>query len=200
MPNDLPRLDDCVATYLDLWDRFGDDPFAAADLAGEATATEDPDRRLALLVAYGLLDATDEGEYRVRCPPTGTHLEWRDRFVDRADRLYGMVDAAFDARSSGDRDEGLLTHRGRSYVGVRIDEGTDAETVAARARSLAESGDLHAGLVLRCPADEADRAQAVADALTEAGVPGFEKVTSEVTGVDSDALQFRLYVAPADRD
>lgn len=206
MGGELPHLEACIATYLDLWERFGDDRFSGGEvvLDGEERADETgipaSDRRFDLLVAYGLLDHIEGDDYRVRCSPDDTRIEWRDRFVDRADRLHGMVDARFDAESSDDSDERLLTHRGRSYVSVFVDDRTTVGEIAERASRLDERGELHAGLVLRCPADEADEAQAVADRLIDESQLSFEKVTSEVTGVDSDALQFRLYVAPASGD
>lgn len=205
MGDELPHLDACIATYLDLWERFGDGRFSSGEVVlddeertGE-TGIPASDRRFDLLVAYGLLDHIEGDDYRVRCSPDDTQIEWRDRFVDRADRLHGTVDAT-SAKSSEDSDERLLTHRGRSYVSVFVGDRTTVGEIVERASCLDERGDLHAGLVLRCPADEADEAQAVADRLIDESQLSFEKVTSEVTGVDSDALQFRLYVAPASGD
>lgn len=198
--HDLPLLGECVETYLDLWHRFGDDRFdAAAVVEGGAVSdratADDPQRWLTMLVAYGLLDHLDDGGYRLRCRPGASRVAWHDRFVDRADTVHSAVDAAVDERTSDDA-SGLLTYGDRSYVSVFVDDATAVGTVADRAERLASADELHAGLVLRCPAAEADSAQRVADELART-TPSFEKVTSEVAGVDSDALQFRLYLSPS---
>lgn len=207
MTPELPEVDVCVALYLDAWEAFGDDRFEGRDLVVELAERDrespalsgGPGRYLELLVAYGLLDRVGEDAYRVRCTPEDTELEWQDRFADRAERLYGTVYSFRDERTAADSRERLVTYRGRTYVSVFVDADADVEAVADRARALADAGELHGGLALRCPADEARTAQRVADALTDAGSPlpfPFEKVNSEVTGVDSDDLEFRLYVAP----
>jgi hypothetical protein len=110
------------------------------------------------------------------------------------------VDAAVDATATGGADDRILTRHGRRYASVFVDEGTDGRDVADRAERLGDEGRSPDGLVLRCPAEEADRAQAIADDLIEGVHPAVEKVGSDVTGVDSDALEFRLFVAPTDGD
>lgn len=208
MTGELPGLDACVPLYVDVWEYFEEDRFETSDLVVElherdrdspALEGNGPGRYLELLVAYGLLDRVGEDAYRVRCTPEQTELEWRDRFEDRAERLYGAVYSAREERAAADSDENLLTYRGRAYVSIGVDPDTDVRAVADRVRGLHEADELHGGLALRCPADEARNAQHVADALIEdePSLPvGFEKVNSEVTGVDSDDLEFRLYVAP----
>lgn len=215
MAAELPHLEACVDVYLDVWERFEDESFDLEDLLVERPERERdalssgalaPRQYLDLLTAYGLLEYAGDDAYRVRCTPDETELEWQNRFTDRGERLYGAVHSG-EAEQAAGGDESLVAYRGQTYVSVFFERETDVEAVADYASDLHEAGELRSGLALRCPADGARTAQRVADALADPDAVAstalpftFEKVNSEVKGADSDALQFRLYVAPADRD
>lgn len=206
--NELPQLDACIDLYSDIWDVFGTDHFETEALIaelrerapGDTHLPDDPRRYLELLVAYGLLDRITEESYCVRCPPNETERAWQDRFVDRAEQLYTAARAVHEERTRSD--ERHITFRDRTYVSIGVTDETTVETVGKRITELVEMDRLRAGIVLCCPADQASIAQSIADDLgtpneTEMVSPFvFEKVNSEVTGADTDALQFRLYVAP----
>lgn len=208
MTGELPALETCVSLYVDVWEWFGEDRFETRDLAVElherkrdspAFDGRGPDRYLELLVAYGLLDRVGDDAYRVRCTPDDTELEWQDSFADRGERLYSAVYSMRDERPATDSNDHLVTYRGRTYVSVPVDPDTEAGEVAGRVRVLHDDGELNGGIALRCRADEARNAQHVADALIDGEVRlpvALEKVNSEVTGIDSDDLEFRLFVGP----
>lgn len=207
MSNELPRLEACLSLYSDIWDAFGTDRFEPDDLARHERATtrelrlpDDPRHHLELLVAYGLLDRINGSEFCIQCPPN--EPAWQDRFADRAEQLYSAVRAVREKRArSGER---CITYRERTYVWIDVAENATVETVANRID--AEMDRLRDGVVLCCPADQAGIAQSIADDLGDPNESGtippfaFEKVASEVTGRDTDALQFRLYIAPVEQN
>lgn len=207
MSNELPRLEACLSLYSDIWDAFGTDRFEPDDLARHERARElrlpdDPRLHLELLVAYGLLDRINGSEFCIRCPPNES--AWQDRFADRAEQLYSAVQAVREKRTrSGAR---CVTHRGRTYARIDVAENATVETVANRIDAFVEMDRLRDGVVLCCPADQAGIAQSIADGLGDPNESGtilslaFEKVASEVTGTDTDALQFRLYIAPVEQN
>jgi hypothetical protein len=216
MTPELPRLDACLSLYSRVWDAFGTERFETGDLLAEGDergtaydvlSTGDPNRYLELLVAYGLLDRLDDNTYRVRCRPDGTERGWQEQFDDRAERLYDAARAMREERTIAGSEEGTITYRERTYASVVVEKDATVEIVAGRIDELVGMERLNAGIALRCPADRADGVQAIADDLTdptkvaEISSPFvFEKVNSEVKGTDNDALQFRLYLAPVDRD
>lgn len=196
MTDSLPALDACVRLHATAHERFGTDPFAP-------DAIDDPDEgrdrplsaRLDLSVAYGLLDRTGDGRYRVRCPPDAPHERWRDRYEERADALYQRV-----ARTDGaDR----ITHEGEQYRDVRVPDGTSLDPVAdAVAASTPENGSA-AGVVLRSSPEFADRVQRMADDLTDPSGAGgdlparYEKEGTDLVGDHKDSLEFRLFLRRA---
>jgi hypothetical protein len=189
----LPALDACVRLHATAHERFGTEPFAP-------DAIDDPDEgrnrtlsaRLDLLVAYGLLDRTGDGRYRVRCPPDSPLDRWRDRYDERAEALYGRI-----AQSDGaDR----IAHGGAVYRSVRVADGASLDAVAdAVAASAPDDGDA-AGVILRSSPEFADRVQRMADDLADsAGAGGdlparYEKEGTDLVGDHKDGLEFRLFL------
>ena len=214
MAHELPRLDACLSLYSVIWNAFGTKDFETSELLAERyereanqdiLSSDDPSQHLELLVAYGLLEQINEDVYRARCTPDETKREWQNQFADRAERLHTVAQSTREKRTTIDSsDEIDITYRGQTYVSIFVDDDVTLETVIERIDELVERDRLHAGIALRCPADQADIAQHIADDLTDPNEVTktvspfvFEKVNSEVKGTDSDALQFRLYVAPS---
>lgn len=196
----FPRLSDRIDRYLDLWDRYGTAVFVANDLPGDIGADDDGERPdLDVLVALGLLERQGEDRYRIRLSPAADVDEWHATAVDRAERLREAVQAAQRRRGTATTsDDARVRFEGDAYLPHTVGPDETVEDVAATLTGAEEANRV----VLRCPADEADRTQRLADRLCAptADTPGqrYEKVTTQVLGRDPDDLEYRLYLRAAD--
>lgn len=204
----LPAIDDCLETYLTAHAAFGDGSFSAGALEDHdgtvESTTPDLERRLALLVAYGLLEQLDADRYRVRCSPEDRPEQWRERATERAEMLHRLVsDLAADRRDSTESDDAnveLLEWNGESFASVFVSESDDAESVATRAATVLARTES-AGIVLRTSGARAGRAQQIADQLCSDAIVDdtsldrpFEKEGSDVVGDSKDDLDFRAFL------
>ncbi|QLG63668.1 hypothetical protein [Halorarum salinum] len=212
--NGLPDdVDEAVPLYHRIWDRFGDEPFAARELAqwldaheadGRDRGTRDLPDRLASLVAYGLLRRDGPDRFRVRCRPGESAAEWHARLEPRTEALHRRVHGAdlYDGSADDGGDpEGEIRYRGSAYRGVLVDGSTDVGELHDALTEVLERSPEYDGVVLRAPATEAGTVQWLADGLYDVGatdVDGrrFEKVNSLVVGDDKDALEYRMFLAP----
>lgn len=215
----LPAIDGCIDLYLAVADAFGAESFDLDDLGRALPPVDRPDgvgppdrdrerRLLDLLVAYGLLDRTGDGAYRVRCAPDGDASEWESRAAARARELHRRTRRrATVRRRSTDESSGrapTVAHDGEEFRSVFVDRDTDLESVVAALSPRRDDATESAGVVFRAPGEAANRAQRLADALCEDGATAetplrgrFEKTHTDLVGEDKDSLEFRLFMREA---
>lgn len=216
----LPRVDVCAELYVDVWDLFGEQPFDPDDLSRRLaeyerdicliTGSDEPERHLDLLAAYGLLERNDDGRYWIRCPPDESVERWHQALRPQLETVHEWVHRLKrrrtddpDSDENGTEDAIVARRNGKPYASIDLDE--DA-TFRAIVPELTESIDRHpdvAGVTLRSPAALTGDVQQLADRLcsaetmAEIDCPRFEKVTSEVVGEHKNNLEYRLYLRPA---
>lgn len=203
----LPAMDDCLETYLTAYAAFGERPFSAAELVERGLDVDSPnsdvDRRLNLLVAYGLLDQFDDERYRLRCSPDEGVTRWQERALERVDMVHRLVTDAMAKRQepSDDLRAELIRWDGDAFASVFVSERDDLESVATTATTAFSCGESVAGIVLRTAGEAAGHAQQLADQLGAPDVPDrtdleqpLEKEGSDVVGDSRDALEFRLFL------
>jgi len=207
----LPAIDACIDLYTRLYDRHGRAAFdpeslsrRSADGDEEPPGDESLPRLLDLLVAYGLLDRTREGRYRVRCAPDERLDRWQARTATRVETLHGLVPRTTSGSpgrspsgSGGGRE--TLRHAGDEFASVRVTGADDLDSVTIALREALAEAPSAVGVVLRSPGDLAADVQRLADELPS-GVEvddetwSFEKATTDLVGEDKDHLDFRLFL------
>ncbi|MFC4246862.1 hypothetical protein ACFOZ7_07595 [Natribaculum luteum] len=201
----LPAIDRCIDLYLTAYGRFGDDPFSSASIADYWTSSSESsdanlEQLLSLLVAYGLVERTDDDQYRVRCSPDDDVSRWNERAKLRAETLRRAVTAARDdGRAATESEAEPLEYDGASFASVFVTEGDDVDAVATTVANVFDSSERVAGVVLRSSGDAAGHVQQLADSLCDrADPPGrsgsLEKESSDLVGEHKDDLEFRLFL------
>ena len=212
--NSFPRIDSCIALYIEAWALFDEQWFTSAELSHRTvdqgrdtstiTGTNEPADHLDLLVAYGLLRRDEEGRYRVHCTPAESAEEWGRKRRPQLETLRERVTNQQEQRTSEtERNDGrtdLLRHEGAVYVSIDIEEGDPFRAVVEDVTGQLNGSYNASGIALCCPAAQAGEVQQFADRLCDSAstsgsdVGEFEKVTSEVIGEHKDALEYRLYL------
>lgn len=212
--NSLPRIDSCIALYLEAWALFDEQSFTSAELSrriveqdqdtSAITGTNEPAGHLDLLAAYGLLRRDEEGRYRVHCTPAESAEEWgrkrRPQLETLRKRVTNQQEQRLDESERTDGRADLLRHEGAAYVSIDVEEGDPFKAVVEAVTEQLNGAYTARGIALCCPAAQAGEVQQFADrfcdsaSTSESDVGEFEKVTSEVVGEHKDALEYRLYL------
>ena len=194
----LPAIERCIGLYLSAYDVFGEASFSFDALATSIDQGAEIEHTLDLLIAYGLVERTDESRYRICRQPDEEVAKWREYAADRAETLHELVSERREpSRATSERER--LQHGGESYASIYVTGDDTVGTVIETARQALDASTDDTGLVLRSPADEAGHVQQVADTLRE-GVPEanrpqrFEKEYSTVVGDHKDDIEFRLFL------
>ncbi len=200
----LPAIDRCVDLYLTAYECFGDDPFSSTSIVDHWTSSESSDadleQLLSLLVAYGLVERTDDDQYRVRCSPDDDVSRWNEQATSRAKTLHHEVTMARDdGRAATESEAESLEYDGESFASVFVTEGDDVDAVATTVANAFDSSDPVAGVVLRSSGDAAGHVQQLADSLCDRDDPTgrsrtLEKESSDLVGEHKDDLEFRLFL------
>lgn len=199
----LPAIDDCIDLYIQIHDDFGTEAFAPEEVAARVDDLSADEhslvRLLNLLVAYGLLDRNDDGQYRVRCAPNESLDRWRAAATSRVEFLHRLVQRTTIPESATDDAGGdSLRYEGDAFASVYVDDAGDLDSAeTAIENALAEQPEC-VGIVLRSPGDVAAEVQRFADRLRENNITtadrSFEKEMTDLVGDDKDNLEFRLFL------
>lgn len=204
-PNSLPAVDRCLRLYLTAFVVFGDNPFSPAELVNSSAyrnaTNADVDQLLDLLVAYGLVAATDDGQYRIRCRPDEDVAQWRKRAAARGERLHELVEEERETHRfvTDESDQEPLRYSDELYASLFIIERDTVETIVETVPDAFDSSRNVVGIVLRSPADTAGHVQRIADELCDKARGAdrrytFEKEYSDVVGDHKNDLEFRLFL------
>ncbi|HET7325145.1 MAG TPA: hypothetical protein VFJ06_12515 [Halococcus sp.] len=207
--NPPPAIDDCIDLYLHTWERFGERRFDVEQLVEQFVARDirfldgkdDAQRRLDMLVEYGLL-THDDGQYRIHCLPNEDLSAWRER-TRSPEAIYRLVQQAKRQRERESKPNSPETfeYEGEVFVSIPATEDTDRPDLTTAVATQTSQSSPFDGIVLRSPADQLGDIQQLADELCDAEAmvetdrfSRFEKVTSTIRGDHKDDLEYHLYL------
>lgn len=202
--SNLPQIDSCIVLYTDAYDLFGTAEFGLEELARRITDRELDDhtvddaelsRNLNLLVAYGLLERTDDRRYCVRCFPDEDVDRWHDHLRSQFEAIHERVRTE---RPPGAEGTEQLRQDGRSYARIEITEETTVGNSWTEVSNVVDPDDPCVALC--APATSSSHVQQLADELCDSAedrdrnVGPFEKVSSDVVGEHKDDLEYRAFL------
>lgn len=195
----LPHLETCLELYRTAYDQHGSKLFSPEQLNWESPELS-TSRLLEFGVAYGLLSRDGES-YRLHCPPNATEQRWEQTLSEHATTTKQAVLDRLDPAKTASEATPLssLTHDGEEYASVFVNQSDGFDAVADAIATV--NTDEWAGVVLRSAGDHSSTVQRFADRLCDPSEPAkhtvspsFHKVTSDVSGTEKNALEFRLYL------
>lgn len=199
----LPHIEPCLELCQVVYDEHGTKPFTPDQLdwrPSDLTVR----RLLEFGVAYGLF-SFDGTTYQLHCGLDATDDQWEAAFHDRAAQTRQTLRDRFDPgdrTGAGNTAPAGLTHDGADFASVFVEKSDDFAAVADAVGNV----DLSEwnGVVLRSPGDYASEVQRFADRFDDqsdvTNLPvskPLQKIYSDVTGTEKDALEFRLYLKTA---
>jgi len=199
MPDERSDVEDGVELYVNVWKSFRDQSFDAGTLAKrlierdeELVAEEgEPKASLDELVDYGLLKRT-ESEYRIAVEPNAVADELGSIEPLRTAAVDRLIHSALVRTESESDATESVPFDGASYTVVDLSAETTVTDGIERVTETA-TGDEGSGVAITTAGTNADRAQRIADRLTERQ---WEKAGTDVVGGDSSEseLVFRLFL------
>ncbi|NIC00872.1 hypothetical protein [Halobacterium sp. R2-5] len=200
MPDKRSHIEDSVEIYANIWKSFRDQPFGASALAKrlierdeyELVAEEgEPEASLDKLVDYGLLETTG-AEYQVAVEPNAAADELRSTESLRTAAVDRLIQSALVRTDEGSNSDERLSFEGEPYTVVELPPETTVSDGVEHVTETAADNEER-GVAITTAGTNADRAQQIADRLTERT---WEKVGTDVVGEDSSGLDltFRLFL------
>jgi len=200
MPDKRSHIEDSVEIYANIWKSFRDRPFGAGALAKrlierdeyELVAAEgEPEASLDKLVDYGLLETTG-AEYQVAVEPNAAADELRSTESLRTAAVDRLIQSALVRTDEGSNSDERLSFEGEPYTVVELPPETTVSDGVERVTETAADNEER-GVAITTAGTNADRAQQIADRLTERT---WEKAGTDVVGEDSSGmdLTFRLFL------